>query len=98
VLAIIAYRQPVTKGEIDSIRGIKSERVLEGLMKKGLVEERGRSDAIGRPLLYGTTDVFLAHCDLKSLKELPSMDVLEAPPYDEGEFVDLRQTSLNLEQ
>ena len=53
VLAIIAYRQPVTRGEIDSIRGIKSERVIEGLYDKGLVEAVGRSEGVGRPVLYG---------------------------------------------
>ena len=59
VLAIIAYRQPVTKGEIDSIRGIKSERVIDGLMSKDLVDVAGRSEGVGRPLLYKTTGEFL---------------------------------------
>lgn len=54
VLAIIAYKQPVTKGEIEAIRGIKCDRVIEGLAKKELVAEVGRSNAIGRPILYGT--------------------------------------------
>jgi segregation and condensation protein B len=98
VLAIVAYKQPVTKGEIDSIRGVKSERVLEGLSKKGLVEERGRSDQVGRPILYGTTDVFLTHFDLRTLKELPAIeDIEEALQYEEPEFPpDIRQTSLDL--
>jgi segregation and condensation protein B len=73
-LAIVAYKQPVTKSEIDSIRGIKSDRVLEGLAMKELVEERGRSNAIGRPALYGTTAKFLEYFDLKDLGELPSLD------------------------
>lgn len=77
VLAIIAYRQPVTKGEIDSIRGIKSDRVIEGLMKKELVAELGRSDAVGRPLLYGTTDGFLKNFGFESLKDLPEIDNIE---------------------
>ncbi|MDR1068679.1 MAG: SMC-Scp complex subunit ScpB [Clostridiales Family XIII bacterium] len=77
VLAIVAYKQPVTKGEIDSIRGIKSDRVLEGLARKNLVEEKGRSAAVGRPILYGTTENFLASLDLSSLKELPEIDDLE---------------------
>jgi segregation and condensation protein B len=76
-LAIIAYRQPVTKGEIDVIRGVKSERVVEGLMKKGLVEEAGRSDAIGRPLLYATTKNFLRYFDLESLRDLPEIEDIE---------------------
>ena len=59
VLAIVAYKQPVTKGEIEAIRGIRCDRVMEGLMKKDLVCEKGRSDSVGRPILYGTTDTFL---------------------------------------
>ena len=59
VLAVIAYKQPVTKAQIDAVRGIKSDRVLETLMKKDLVEEKGRSSSIGRPILYGTTRNFL---------------------------------------
>jgi segregation and condensation protein B len=77
VLAIIAYRQPVSKGEIDMIRGVKSERVVEGLMKKELVEEVGRSSAIGRPILYGTTKGFLRHFDFESLKDLPEIEDIE---------------------
>ena len=74
VLAVIAYRQPVTKGEIDSIRGIKSDRVLEGLMRKELVTECGRSNAIGRPILYGTTSIFLAQFGFESLEDLPEIE------------------------
>ena len=73
-LAIVAYRQPVTKSEIDSIRGIKSDRVIEGLVLKELVEDRGRSNAIGRLTLYGTTAKFLEYFDLKDLGELPTLD------------------------
>jgi len=73
-LAIVAYKQPVTKSEIDSIRGIKSDRVIEGLVLKELIEDRGRSNAIGRPTLYGTTAKFLEYFDLKDLGELPTLD------------------------
>jgi len=73
-LAIVAYKQPVTKSEIDSIRGIKSDRVIEGLVLKELIEDRGRSNAIGRPTLYGTTKKFLEYFDLKDLGELPTLD------------------------
>ena len=73
-LAIVAYRQPVTKSEIDSIRGIKSDRVIEGLVLKELIEDRGRSNAIGRPALFGTTVKFLEYFDLKDLGELPELD------------------------
>lgn len=78
VLAIIAYKQPITKSEIDSIRGVKSDRVIEGLLKKDLIEEKGRSDAIGKPILYGTTDVFLRHMGINKIKELPDIENIEA--------------------
>ena len=77
VLAIIAYKQPVTRGEIEAIRGIKCERVIEGLAKRELVCEVGRSPAIGRPILYGTTDAFLKHFGFSSIKELPEIDDIE---------------------
>lgn len=77
VLAIIAYKQPVTKGEIDAIRGIKCDRVIDGLMKKDLVCVKGRSEGIGRPILYGTTDAFLRNFGFTSLKELPEIEDIE---------------------
>ena len=77
VLAIVAYKQPVTKGEIEAIRGIKCDRVMDGLIRKELVCEKGRSDAVGRPILYGTTDAFLKNFGFSSLKELPPIDDLE---------------------
>ena len=78
VLAIIAYRQPVTRSEIDSIRGIKSERVIDGLIDKGLIEISGRSEGVGRPLIYATTKEFLKKFGFSSLKDLP-----EVPEYEE---------------
>jgi len=78
VLAIIAYRQPVTRSEIDSIRGIKSERVIDGLLDKGLIEVTGRSEGVGRPLIYATTKEFLKKFGFASLKDLP-----EVPEYEE---------------
>ena len=78
VLAIIAYRQPVTRSEVDSIRGIKSERVIDGLIDKGLVEVKGRSEGVGRPLIYATTREFLTKFGFSSLKDLP-----EVPEYEE---------------
>ena len=77
VLAIIAYKQPVTKGEIEAIRGIKCDRVIEGLAKKELVCEVGRSNAIGRPILYWTTAMFLKNFGFTSIKELPEIDDIE---------------------
>ena len=105
-LAIVAYKQPVTKSEIDSIRGIKSDRVIEGLVLKELIEDRGRSNAIGRPTLYGTTAKFLEYFDLKSLGELPELDDEELedairnfgePDEDEeNAAAQLAQTKLNI--
>lgn len=77
VLAIVAYKQPVTKGEIEAVRGIRCDRVIEGLVRKKLVAEVGRSDAVGRPILYGTTDEFLKQFGFASLKELPAIEDLE---------------------
>ncbi|MBR0126779.1 MAG: SMC-Scp complex subunit ScpB [Firmicutes bacterium] len=76
-LAIVAYRQPVTKGEIESIRGIRCDRVMEGLIKKGLVAEVGRADTVGRPILYGTTDEFLKQFGFETLKDLPEIEDIE---------------------
>ena len=78
VRAIVAYRQPVTRGEIEAVRGVKCERVLEGLMRKDLVEEKGRSSGIGRPILYGTTDQFLKYFGFSTLKELPDIEDIES--------------------
>lgn len=83
VLAVIAYKQPVTKGTIDQIRGIKSDRVIEGLIAKELVEERGRSESIGRPILYGTTRKFLELFGFESIKDLPELEDLGSLVIDE---------------
>ncbi|MGI6727192.1 MAG: SMC-Scp complex subunit ScpB [Anaerovoracaceae bacterium] len=97
VLAIIAYKQPVTKSEIESIRGIKSDRVIEGLLKKDLIEEVGRSTGIGRPILYGTTKAFLKHFGFKNIKELPEIeDISEAlQEGDNAENIDFQQITID---
>lgn len=77
VLAIVAYKQPVTKGEIEAVRGIRCDRVIEGLARKNLIAEVGRSDAVGRPILYGTTDEFLKQLGFETLKELPNIEDIE---------------------
>lgn len=77
VLAIVAYKQPVTKGEIEAIRGIRCDRVMDGLMKKELVCENGRADTVGRPILYCTTDTFLKNFGFSSIKDLPEIDDIE---------------------
>lgn len=70
-LSIIAYKQPVTKLEIEKIRGVKSDHAVNKLVEYGLVEEVGRMDAPGRPLLFGTTEEFLRRFSVQSLEELP---------------------------
>jgi segregation and condensation protein B len=73
-LAIIAYRQPITRPAVDAIRGVNSDGVMKSLLNKGLVQEVGRSEGPGRPILYGTTAEFLQHFGLSSLAELPPFD------------------------
>jgi segregation and condensation protein B len=72
-LAIIAYQQPVTRPEIDSIRGVNSDGVLKSLLSKGLIEEAGRAERPGRPILYITTSDFLSHFGLAAIEELPPL-------------------------
>ena len=74
VLAIIAYQQPVTRPQIDSIRGVNSDSVLRTLLRHGMIEDVGRSDGPGRPFLYETTAEFLQHFGLTTLHELPQID------------------------
>src|SRR5881394_1949081 len=77
-LAIIAYKQPVTKSEIEAIRGVDSSGVLATLIERNLVTIRGRSKVVGRPLLYGTTPEFLDYSGLRHLSELPRPEELRA--------------------
>lgn len=70
-LSIIAYRQPITRVEIEEIRGVKCDRALQTLGAKDLIEETGRAEAVGRPILYGTTKQFLDYFGLSGLKDLP---------------------------
>ncbi|WP_042355218.1 SMC-Scp complex subunit ScpB [Bacillus rubiinfantis] len=81
-LAIIAYKQPITRAEIEEIRGVKSERPLHTLMAKALIKEVGRAEGAGRAYLYGTTKEFLDYFGLKSLAELPKL-----PEKVEDEFI-----------
>lgn len=76
-LAIICYKQPITRVEIDEIRGVKSESAIQRLVEKNLVEETGRLEVPGRPILYGTTDEFLRHFALNDLDDLPSIELFE---------------------
>ena len=81
-LAIIAYKQPITRPEIDEIRGVNSDGVVRNLLSKGLIEEVGRVDAVGRPILYGTTADFLSYFGIHSLDELPAFDILPSEEKD----------------
>lgn len=76
-LAIIAYKQPITRIDIDEIRGVKSESAIQRLIEKNLIKESGRLDVPGRPILYSTTDEFLRQFELSDLKELPSLDLFD---------------------
>ena len=73
-LSIIAYRQPVTKGDIEAVRGVKCDYSVQSLLNKGFIEEQGRRETLGRPILYGTTDAFLRHFCISSLDDLPELD------------------------
>jgi segregation and condensation protein B len=82
-LAIVAYKQPVTRHQVSSIRGVNSDGVLRALTDRGLIEEAGRDEGPGRPLLYGTTPQFLERLGLPSLAALPSLaPLLDAGPGD----------------
>ncbi|MFN8460130.1 MAG: SMC-Scp complex subunit ScpB [Anaerolineae bacterium] len=83
-LTIIAYRQPITRPEIEAIRGVNSDGVLRTLLSKGLIEEVGRLDTVGHPSLFGTTFEFLRYFGLEDLKDLPSLGLPEIIlPHDE---------------
>ena len=82
-LAVVAYKQPVTRAEVEQIRGVKCDYSLQSLMLKGLIREAGRKDTIGRPILFCTTDEFLSHFGLEDLNGLPPM-----PQPDDGEIKD----------
>lgn len=77
VLAIVAYKQPITAAEISAIRGTESQQVIKGLLEKKLLKIQGRKQVVGKPLLYGTTKDFLVHFGLNSLEDLPSFEELE---------------------
>jgi segregation and condensation protein B len=76
-LAIVAYQQPVTRPQIEAVRGVGSDGVMKSLLGKGLIQEVGRTDGPGRPILYGTAPDFLQHFGLNSLMELPALNLPE---------------------
>ena len=87
-LAIIAYKQPITRAEIESIRGVGAGSVVANLMERSLIEITGKAKVLGAPFLYGTTPAFLEYLGLNSLKDLPSMEDLEALLASENEAVE----------
>jgi segregation and condensation protein B len=84
-LAIVAYKQPATRHQVSGIRGVNSDGVLRALQDRGLIEESGREETPGRPVLYGTTPGFLERLGLPSLASLPSLAPLLGPDADEGD-------------
>ena len=80
-LAVIAYKQPVTRGEVERVRGVNSDYIMDTLISKRLIKEAGRSEALGHPYIYVTTEDFLRHFGLKDLSELPPLpfDINEEP-------------------
>ena len=84
-LAIIAYRQPITRAEMEQVRGVSVDGVMQTLLERGLVEQVGRAEVVGRPMNYGTTALFLEYFGLRSLEDLPAADelrklVVQKPP------------------
>jgi segregation and condensation protein B len=84
-LAIIAYRQPVTRAEVEQVRGVAVDGVMQTLLERGLVEQVGRAEVIGRPMTYGTTAHFLEYFGLRSLEDLPAADELRRIPVQKPE-------------
>lgn len=84
-LAIIAYRQPLTRAEIEQVRGVAVDGVMQTLVERGLVEQLGRAEVIGRPMTYGTTALFLEYFGLRSLEDLPAADELRRIPIQKPE-------------
>ncbi|MED1420732.1 MULTISPECIES: SMC-Scp complex subunit ScpB [Bacillus] len=99
-LAIVAYKQPITKVEIEEIRGVQTERPIQTLISKGLIKEVGRKESPGRPILYGTTNEFLDYFGLKDLNELPPLRQPEEEEYqqDADLFFEKFQETLQIEE
>lgn len=91
-LAIVAYKQPITRIDIDEIRGVKSESAIQRLIERDLIKEIGRLEVPGRPILYGTTEEFLRQFELKDLQELPSLDLFGQ---DDSEGDEIEESEIN---
>ena len=84
-LAIIAYRQPLTRAEIEQVRGVTVDGVMQTLLERGLIEQQGRAEVVGRPMTYGTTALFLEYFGLRALDDLPAADELRRIPVQKPE-------------
>lgn len=84
-LAIVAYRQPITRAEMEQIRGVAVDGVVATLLERGLIENAGRAEVVGRPMMYATTNLFLEYFGLRSLDELPAADELRRIPVEKPE-------------
>ena len=83
-LSIVAYKQPITRAEIDAVRGVKSQGAVQTLVARHLIEEKGRVDGPGRAILYGTSTYFMDYFGLKDMKELPDIQTMEEDLLEEG--------------
>jgi segregation and condensation protein B len=86
-LSIVAYRQPITRPEIDDIRGVNSDGVVRNLLNKGLIQEVGRAEGVGRPILYGTTPDFLQFFGLSSISEIPPFELSSTQNDENGKIL-----------
>ena len=93
-LSIIAYKQPITRSQIEYIRGVKSEGPIQQLVLRGLVEEKGRLEQLGRPILFGTTNAFLVAFGLKDISELPRFDEYKKFNFNELEATEENPSSI----
>lgn len=87
-LSIIAYKQPVTKGELEQIRGVNCDYAVQKLLEKELVEIKGKSDSIGRPILYGTSEKFMDYFGINDLSDLPTLKDFASTENEIGEELD----------
>ncbi len=94
-LSIIAYKQPITKPELETIRGVNSDHIISSLLEKNLITIKGRSESIGRPLLYATTDEFLKYFGLNTLSDLPKPREIEDIMNDDDFIEQKRQILMN---
>lgn len=96
-LAVVAYKQPITRAEVEQIRGVKCDYSLQSLINKTLIMEMGRKDAVGRPILYGTTPEFLVHFGIASLDDLPAMPVAGGEDTEQPAAASMEQLALDTE-